>query len=140
MEIIMKFFATFLILLSSFNIFASTNEVYECLPSGSNVLYEDTFQVVINRNGMSKLLYKREINFRGKIIQTAYEPVRGCFQASFLKQSSPNFDLQIICENEGEDGAVSINSNSLVGEIYFYMPQIGYPERTLLEINCHRLN
>jgi hypothetical protein len=135
----MKFIAALLIILSSVCASASTIEVYECLPSGTNVLYEDTFQVEVNRDGVSKLLYKRVINYRGRIINTTYEPVRGCSHAKLLKKTHHYYDIQIECENDGEEGFVDINRNSMAGEIYFYMPKIGYPERTGLKINCRRL-
>lgn len=44
--------------------------------------------------------------------------------------------IRLECADDGQEGIVILNASNGTGEIYFYMPKIGYPERTLLEISC----
>jgi len=114
-----------------------------CVVTSDNKKYHDIFVIEVREKGFSSLKYvrihpappkDRDDDFKYDELET----VRGCSNAVQVKNTHYPERIEILCDNGGDDGSVSINPD-LSGEIYFYMPQIGYPERTLLEIACKEI-
>jgi hypothetical protein len=118
---------------------ASTMKVdFQCVPSETQTIYKDTFLVRINSDGTAKVLYKRTSNKIDFNTTTKYEYIPGCFNAKVVK--SMKYELSVECENDGEEGSVDLNTRTLLGSIYFYIPKLGYNERTLVDLTCRKLN
>jgi hypothetical protein len=136
----MKTLFSLLLLLSTTIVMASTvSREFECNPSGSEVRYEDTFLIKVKTDNSAQVLYKRVLNYRGNITTTNYDYIRGCYHAKLITESSPSFNLKVECDKDGQEGSVELNVETMSGFIYFYMPQIGYSERTYLNLNCRKL-
>lgn len=105
-----------------------------CIVTSDNKRYEDVFLIEVREKGYSHLSYKR-IHL-GKSEYGPFEGVRGCYHGIQVKDKYRPERLEIECRDDGQEGSISIDPKTLTGEIYFYMPQIGYGERTELSIEC----
>lgn len=138
----------------SANVFASEarmdpfpDQDLTCVVTSDNKRYEDIFLIEVREKGYSHLSYKRihldsPKDQDGNATYGEFEMVRGCYHGVQTKSEHYPERLSIECRNDGEEGFVDIYSPMtepvVTGEIYFYMPQIGYDERTGLEIRCER--
>ncbi len=120
-----------------------------CVVTSDNKRYHDIFLIEVRESGFSRLSYKRihlasPRDSDGNFKYGDWEPVRGCYQGVQTRNEHHPHHLNIECRNHGEDGSITLfqpqGESALEGEIYFYKPQLGYPERTMLEIRCERVN
>jgi len=147
---------TFVLLaMFSANIYASEarndpfmDQDLSCVVKSDNKRYEDIFLVEVRETGNSHLQYKRihlasPKDENGNLTYGDWEIVRGCYHGIQTKFDRRPEVLSIECSDDGEEGIVTLfpaeDGKNFMGEIYFYMPQIGYSERTLLEVSCTKL-
>jgi|GEM_PF-3558971 len=118
-----------------------------CIVTSDNKRYHDIFVIEVREKGYSHVKYKRihlasPKDADGNLLHGDLELVRGCYHGIQVRfEHNPTY-MNIECINDGEDGSVTIyppfDGPTIEGEIYFYKPQIGYPERTLLELSCQK--
>jgi hypothetical protein len=145
-----------LVLLASMsaNVFASEarndpfpDQDLTCVVTSDNKRYEDIFVIEVREKGYSHLKYKRihlasPKDENGNATYGELELVRGCYHGVQTKSDHYPERLSIECRDDGQEGLIDIYSSMeepiVTGDIYFYMPQIGYPGRTTLDIRCER--
>lgn len=98
--------------------------------------YNDIFIVELRGSkSVSKILWKRK--HPGANEYTRPEAIRGCAFVNWkLKTSNGLKKIEVSCANSGEDGILLLDFDSLEGELAFYNPQIGYPERSSFAVEC----
>ncbi len=114
-------------------------QVFECAVTDQSKRYEDVFLIKLStEKNKSQVYYKRKHLASSENSYGPYEIVRGCYRANIVDDHRENY-ISLECENDGEEGIFDINTKTLTGEAYFYMPKIGYPERISLQYNCQAL-
>lgn len=108
-----------------------------CEITSDNKRYEDLFLIKFRTEDHSQIWYQRKHLLTPEGLYGELEIVRGCYLGKQTETSEG--EVRIECIDMGEEGKVDINLKTLNGEMYFYMPKIGYPERTLFDISCKKL-
>ena len=137
----MKFIVFMLVLLSN-SLFAG--ELFEDQDLSCEVindssmtipLYDDIFVIEVRKSGLSKIKYKRK--YQG---QNSYGPlytIRGCYHARQVEGIRGSISVE--CLEDGQEGSIFIEPASMEGELYFYYPKIGYPERSGFRVKCKHI-
>lgn len=99
-------------------------------------LYDDIFVIEVSKHGLSKIKYKRK--YQGRDTYGPLYTIRGCWHAKQV-EASPNSSISVECLEDGQEGMFSINTKSMVGDLYFYYPKIGYPERSGFYVQCKNI-
>jgi hypothetical protein len=113
---------------------------WSCVVTSENKRYEDVFLLELREQGYSHLRYKRKHLAAPPGEYGELEIVRGCYQSRQIPSNLPERSdwIEVQCRDDGQEGSIDIDPKTGYGEIYFFMPQIGYPERTDLTIQCER--
>ena len=107
----------------------------------SKKLYDDVFIVELrskdDKSAFSQIRWTRK--HPGSTDYSTVETIRGCSHASWtssIVNGSPVY--QVTCANDGDDGSLVLDAEALQGELSFYYPQIGYPERSVFAVDCEK--
>lgn len=105
---------------------------YICIVNEDTKLFNDVFVAELKVNGPNKLSYQRQsVGGRGHL-----KLVPGC--ANMLPDPMKHWPeaIHFACDDDGEQGFFQVLPETGEGEIYFYMPKLGYGERTSLTLSC----
>lgn len=139
---LLKFSLLIFTLSCSFASLSHANELYldstlDCVVTDQNRRYNDLFRVELYSDGGANIKYRRQHLATLPGHYGDLELVRGCHRARQVIDDNQNLNSILVnCESDGEEGILLVDAATLRGEIYFYMPKIGYPERTALQISC----
>jgi hypothetical protein len=117
----------------------SGDQVFSCEVTDTDKKYDDIFIVTASENKASQIEYKRRYSCNPIEGYSALEPIRGCTKALLKTKKTGSNAISLECDMDGEEGMVTIDPVTMTGEIYFFMPKIGYGERTLLDIKCEKI-
>lgn len=112
---------------------------FSCSVTSENKRYDDVFVIEVKKEGYSSIRYKRKHLDSPAGEYGELEQVRGCYHAIQKANQYKSEQITVECSNDGEEGIFTISPDTLTGNLYFYMPKIGYPERVGLDVKCTRI-
>ena len=118
---------------------AFVDQDYSCVETSKDKTYDEIFVIEVRKKGLSKIKYKRRYSCSSAADYSELKVIRGCYHARQTKsESNPTF-ISVECKDDGQEGLFYMDPIKMTGHIYFYMPKIGYGERTGLDLKCTKI-